>query len=93
MRTLRSVGCRPVRNSRSCLRREARARPFGRRVVRKFSICGVGGVEKRSGLSYGLTRRKERRGEVGGSEGVGSRSAHSDSNVRKTWEKCMMPVV
>jgi hypothetical protein len=59
---------------------------------------GEGGEEKNSGLSYGLTRRKERRGEVGGSEmEVGeaeeSRSVHSDSKVRKMCEKCSSPVV
>jgi hypothetical protein len=43
-------------------------------------------VEKHSGLSYGLTRRKERSGDVVGGDSVevggAIVSAHRDSNVR-----------
>jgi hypothetical protein len=50
-------------------------------------MCGEGGDVKSSGSEYGLTRRKDSRGDVGGEatglgEVGGKRSAHSDSNVR-----------
>lgn len=48
---------------------------------------------KSSGSAYGLTRRKDSNGEVGGEAGEGSRSFHSDSNVKKMCEKWTRPAV
>lgn len=70
---------------------------MGRSVCRKARVCGDGGDVKSSGSEYGLTRRKDRSGDVGGEltapGGAGSRSVHSDSNVRKTCAKWSRPVV